>query len=222
MATILLDFFSLDLFIAEHLYKLEGGAWRLRNSWLLENVIHNDGRTLVGVLLVGCLLALISTWVLKTMRAYRAALIYLFTAVAISLLMVSLLKDVTHVSCPWSFQRFGGDGEYAPIHNVIFGSAGGRCFPSGHSSGGYAWIALYFFCLLVKPQWRYFGLAFGLVLGLIFGVSQQLRGAHLLLHDVWTLAICWYVSLIVYHKFYRTQREKIEVSVDENSIVNIG
>ena len=69
------------------------------------------------------------------------------------------------------------------------------CFPAGHASAGYAWMALYFFFLATRPQWRWLGLAVGIVLGLLFGVVQQLRGAHFLSHDLWTAVICWSCAL---------------------------
>nr|WP_243748827.1 phosphatase PAP2 family protein [Pseudomaricurvus alcaniphilus] len=132
------------------------------------------------------------------MRAHRQGLAFLCSTVILALLLVSTLKGLTHIDCPWSFQRYGGERAYEPIFQKIFGSGNGRCFPSGHASGGYAWIALYFYCLLYKPRWRYVGLAFGLLLGLTFGLAQQLRGAHFVSHDIWTLTICWYTGLLGY------------------------
>ena len=38
----------------------------------------------------------------------------------------------------------------------------GRCFPAGHASAGYAWVALYFFFLAAAPRWRWLGLSTGL------------------------------------------------------------
>jgi membrane-associated PAP2 superfamily phosphatase len=72
------------------------------------------------------------------------------------------------------------------------------CFPAGHSSAGFAWVSLYFFALLARPAWRWRGLAVGLVAGGVFGLAQQLRGAHFLSHDLWTLATCWALSLGLY------------------------
>ncbi len=42
----------------------------------------------------------------------------------------------------------------------------------------------------------------GLVAGLIFGISQQLRGAHFLSHDLWSLTICWLVALGFFYLFF--------------------
>ena len=50
----------------------------------------------------------------------------------------------------------------------------------------------------VPGESRAGGLAVGLLAGGVFGFSQQLRGAHFLSHDLWTLATCWAVSLGLY------------------------
>ena len=72
------------------------------------------------------------------------------------------------------------------------------CFPAGHASAGYAWVALYFFFLARRPAWRWRGLAIGLIAGAVFGIAQQLRGAHFFSHDLWTLMICWSTALLLY------------------------
>jgi membrane-associated PAP2 superfamily phosphatase len=41
-------------------------------------------------------------------------------------------------------------------------------------------------------------LSVGLGLGLLFGFAQQLRGAHFLSHDLWTLGIAWSAALTLY------------------------
>ena len=57
---------------------------------------------------------------------------------------------------------------------------------------------LYFMLLVVRPAWRWHGLAIGVALGLLFGVDQQLRGAHFMSHDVVAATICWTVALGLY------------------------
>lgn len=56
-------------------------------------------------------------------------------------------------------------------------------------------MALYFFLLATRPRWRWVGLAVGVSLGVLFGATQQLRGAHFLSHDLWTAVICWACAL---------------------------
>jgi len=54
---------------------------------------------------------------------------------------------------------------------------------------------------MVKPSYRWLGLAIGILSGLIFGLTQQFRGAHFASHDLWSLAICWYISALMYTFF---------------------
>jgi membrane-associated PAP2 superfamily phosphatase len=79
----------------------------------------------------------------------------------------------------------------------------GHCFPSGHSGLGFTFVSLYFFFLLVKPERKYYGLSVGLIVGLIFGLAQEIRGAHFFSHDVFSLAICWFSSVLMFLVFFR-------------------
>ncbi|MCB1669162.1 MAG: phosphatase PAP2 family protein [Porticoccaceae bacterium] len=219
LATLWLDYFHFDFILSDHLYAVQGYNWNLKENWLLEGIIHRGGRIFVGVCITLNLCALITTWFVSSMANYRRGLIYLLTTVLVSLVVVSGLKAITHIDCPWSFQVYGGEKPVHPVFASIFGTGTGRCFPSGHASGGYAWIALYFFCLLCKPRWRFAGLTFGLLLGAIFGFSQQFRGAHLLSHDIWTVGICWFTALI---GFIWTSKKPIHVCQAEVGGYNPG
>ena len=37
-----------------------------------------------------------------------------------------------------------------------------------------------------------------LLLGVVYSAGQWARGVHFLSHDVWSLAICWFVALAYY------------------------
>jgi membrane-associated PAP2 superfamily phosphatase len=52
-------------------------------------------------------------------------------------------------------------------------------------------------------------LGFGLAAGLIFGLAQQLRGAHFLSHDLWALAISWLVALALHRMMPGTTAKDI-------------
>jgi len=108
--------------------------------------------------------------------------------------LVSLLKASSDLDCPWDLARYGGARAY---HGLLYAYAGpsAHCFPAGHASAGYAWLALFFFFAATRPAWRWRGLAAGAGLGLVFGIDQQLRGAHFLSHDLFTAMICWAVAL---------------------------
>jgi membrane-associated PAP2 superfamily phosphatase len=190
----------LDLRLAGAIFFWEGGTW-LRQYWLLDDVIHGGGRILVGIMLVLLLGALAGSFVNRHLQSCRKGLIYLFTVILCAFALVNIIKAISGIPCPWSVVRYGGS---QPLRDIWsgFGFTSG-CFPAGHASGGYVWVALYFFARVYVPRLRYWGLAVGLVLGLVFGVGQQFRGAHFISHDIWTLTICWYVSLLGYLAFFR-------------------
>ena len=113
--------------------------------------------------------------------------------------LVAAMKRGTHMDCPWDLLRYGGEKAYYGLFTRRPPGLGGAgCFPAGHASAGYAWVALYFFLLATRPRWRWWGLGLPLASGLVFGIAQQLRGAHFLSHDVWSLMLCWLVALSLY------------------------
>jgi membrane-associated PAP2 superfamily phosphatase len=188
--------FGGDQWLADRLYALQGGRWALRQAFVTQQLVHQAGRD-IGI---AVWLSLLVAWmVARRRRAWvhlRAPLAYLLVATAMSMLCVAWMKSWSNMDCPWDLLRYGGERPYVGLWTVRpIGLARGSCFPAGHASGGYAWLALYFFFGAVRPRWRWLGLATGLAVGLAFGISQQLRGAHFASHDVCTAAICWAVSL---------------------------
>jgi membrane-associated PAP2 superfamily phosphatase len=71
--------------------------------------------------------------------------------------------------------------------------------------------------VVVGRKWRLLGLAVGGGLGLLFGISQQLRGAHFLSHDVWTAGICWATALLTYLLFWHRASAPAQASVASSS-----
>lgn len=188
-----------DQWLADAFYRLEGHHWALQNAWVTGHLVHKGGKwaSTFGALLA--ILLCFHAWRHERAAAWRWPLLYLVLAVALGTGMVSLLKSLTHMDCPWDLARYGGTREYVGLFAARpRGMPPGVCFPAGHSSAGFAWVSLYFFALMVRPAWRWGGLAIGLLAGGVFGLSQQLRGAHFLSHDLWTLATCWTVSLLLF------------------------
>nr|WP_082708475.1 phosphatase PAP2 family protein [Marinobacterium profundum] len=202
----LLEIWELDLKLGDLLYRLEGQQWALREHWITAGIIHNGGRLLSFGLLFITLLGWGLSWIRPSLRHWRPGLSYLISAVLCSVLLVNIAKRLTGLDCPWSLQRYGADRIYHSLFSLDPATAsGGSCFPAGHASAGYAWVALYFLALhhfsdssAPSRCYRHLALLPGLGLGLIFGISQQLRGAHFISHDLWTLAICWFSALILY------------------------
>ncbi|GAB3051442.1 phosphatase PAP2 family protein [Stenotrophomonas tumulicola] len=202
---------GLDQAIAARLYALQGGAWTLKDHWVTEYLVHRLGHDLsivAGLLVLA--LAIASEWI-GTLSGWRRPLLRLFASVTLSAVVVSLLKKVTGMDCPWDLVDFGGSRAFHGLLDARpVGVVASGCFPAGHASAGYGWLALYFLALDVRPRLRHAALGMGAGLGLVFGLSQQLRGAHFMSHDLWTAAICWFVALGLYRLWppRRTQRQR--------------
>jgi len=187
-----------DRLLASWLYGLEGGHWAMKQAWLTEGLIHRGGRALSGLasLAVGLLMLRGFCARHSRLRAARWPLLRLLASVALATGVISLIKQHSGMDCPWDLSQYGGLRPYYSLFaSRPAGLRASGCFPAGHASAGYAWLGLYCFAVSVRPRWASRALALGLGAGLVFGIGQQLRGAHFLSHDVWTAAICWFVAL---------------------------
>ena len=194
VATVL-EFSGIDLWLADLVYHWSGDMWSWRDAWLTATLIHEGGRTLVAVLVVALLVAVALSYRVQSLRQYRSGLWYLLVTALVSGLVVNIGKRVTQVDSPWELLRYGGTADYVRnfTSHAHTGGVGG-CFPAGHASAGYGWLGFYYLVRHYWPSWRFHALGAVLLLGLVFGVGQQLRGAHFISHDVWTLGLCWLVA----------------------------
>ena len=196
-----------DQWLADRIYAWQGHQWGLRSAFVTEMLIHIVGRNLSTAAWLGVL----ATWLVARSRprlsSWRTPLAMLLASTLLATAVVAWIKSWSNMDCPWDLARYGGAREYVGLLSLRpVGMPRAVCFPAGHASAGYSWLALYFFFLVSRPQWRWFGLAAGVSLGLLFGVVQQLRGAHFLSHDLWTAAICWACALAGYLVFQRESR----------------
>jgi membrane-associated PAP2 superfamily phosphatase len=182
-------------------------GFALRHNLWLEALGHDGARNLA-------LLVLLLMW-LAVFRAPRALAVFsrperLFMALATSLcaLLISVLKHHSVVSCPWDQAVFGGSAHWVPHWAwwVTTDGGPGGCFPGGHASSGFAFIAAAWPGLASRVgsrRWRWgaWVLALALASGLALGVVQTLRGAHPPGHTLWTAWLCWTASGLFYAVF---------------------
>ncbi|MFT3896614.1 MAG: phosphatase PAP2 family protein [Thermomonas sp.] len=196
LATLVLVPLGGDRWIADRIFAAEGARWALRDSFVLVRIVHAGGKASSALAWLCALAMAMLTAIHAQWKPLRHPLLVLLASVAVSTLIVSSLKHLTGMDCPWDAAAYGGQHPYFTLLQARpAGIRPSGCFPAGQASAGYAWVALYFFFARVRPQWRRMGLAIGIGAGAVLGVAQQLRGAHYLSHDVWTLAICWFVAL---------------------------
>lgn len=188
----LLEFSGIDLWLADQLYHWSGDGWRWRDAWFTATLIHEGGRQLVAAMVLALLLLLAASYRLQSLSRFRRGFWYLLATALVSGLVVNVGKRLTQVDCPWDLLRYGGTADYVRNFTSHAGTGGvGGCFPAGHASAGYGWLGLYYFAKRYFPALQLHALVAALSLGLVFGIGQQLRGAHFLSHDVWTLGLCW-------------------------------
>ena len=199
MAAVVIAALKLDLRFADLLYAVQGGQWALKKAFVTEHLLHVAGRDAVAAAWFFVLIGLAATWRKPQWRSWRRPLAALAISVLLSTVLVASLKAFSSVDCPWDLVRYGGDRVYVNVFSALLAGTPHRgCFPAGHASAGYAWLALFFFFQTVRPAWRWRGLTAGIMLGMVFGLSQQLRGAHFLSHDLWTAALCWLAAVAVH------------------------
>lgn len=170
-------------------------GFALQDHWLLEATLHEGGRFLAWA----CVLAatLMVWWPIGFFKRIDGSrrLQLVLTALAAAL-AVSVLKSFSHTSCPWDLSEFGRAARHVSHWDwVTFDGGSGRCFPAGHASAGFGFVAGYFAFARDAPRVARAWLVAALLAGLIFGLAQQVRGAHFMSHTLWTAWLCWCVGL---------------------------
>ena len=173
-----------------HVFGTDSG-FPMREHWLFAQVLHEGARR-VGWLLM-LLVALGVWWPMGPLRRIDPGeRLQLAISVLIALGVVSSLKSLNATSCPWDLAEFGGVARYASHWALgVTDGGGGRCFPAGHASAGFAFVGGYFALRRRQPRAARLWLAASLAAGLILGGAQQVRGAHFMSHTLWTGWLCW-------------------------------
>ncbi|MBU0854608.1 MAG: phosphatase PAP2 family protein [Gammaproteobacteria bacterium] len=170
-----------------------------RHSWLLEDFLHDlvkQAVIVIGVLAIaGFLLSLLPT----RLARWRRPLGYLVLALGLSTSIVSPLKTLTDVHCPWSLSEFGGTETFTPLLAERAPTLKpGRCWPGGHASAGFSLLALYFVLRDRRPRLAHIALGVALALGTLMSAGRVMQGAHFASHNLWTLLFDWTICLACY------------------------
>jgi len=195
LVLLMLENSGVDLWLADQWFALQGQQWAWRNHWVSYDLIHHHGKQLVIAIGLLTLVLIIASFIRPDLRRWRAPMTYLLTTMALVPALIATFKKISPVPCPWDLSRYGGDQPYLHNFDYQFAATGlGHCFPSGHASGGFILLAMYFAALPFVKQPALLLLP-GILIGWVFALGQQSRGAHFLSHDVWTMSICWFGAL---------------------------
>ncbi|MFZ5567767.1 MAG: phosphatase PAP2 family protein [Pseudomonadota bacterium] len=178
----------------------DGGGFSLRHHWLLERMLHDAAHDLS----VGLYLALVvMIWLPRgpLRQLTRMQRLEIASGTTLAIVLIGVLKRLSLSSCPWDLAEFGGVAIYVSHWTWGLGDGGpGHCFPGGHVSSAFAFVALALpWLAATEPAQRRHGqlLLWGvLAAGLLLGLTQTLRGAHFPSHTAWTAWLCWTAALV--------------------------
>jgi len=213
------DASGLDLPVARWFGSPSG--FPLREHWFFVGVMHELARRLAWVL-VAVLIA--SIWLpLGPLRGTsRGARIQLAATTLLSLAVVSTLKYTSSTSCPWDLSEFGGVARHVSHWALgVLDGGGGKCFPAGHASAGFAFFGGFFALRRQRPPAAQVWLVATLLAGLLLGWAQQVRGAHFLSHTLWTGWLCWCTAWLVdlgIQVLQRRPRRQARTSVSSDAV----
>lgn len=177
--------------------------WIYRDNFFLEKILHKGGVLFSSAILVGLIIYFFSLLIKKTSDKKRINYIgFIIISTLITIISIFFFKRWSTLPCPWNSTIYGG-GTIRPtiwqMFSLNFPNA--HCFPGGHSSAGYSLLSIYFGHLCIYGKRNYMSLLPGVLLGVIFGITQQMRGAHYLSHDMGTIFVSIMSSWVTYRLY---------------------
>ncbi len=189
IALLIWDASGLDLLWAQTI--ATEGRFSLREAFWAKTIMHDGMVQMARVLWMACVLGI--WWPFGPLHSIeRARRVQLAVSVVVCVLAVNVAKHLSHTSCPWDMSWAGGAAQY--VSHWQFGSrdgGNGHCFPAGHASVGFAFLAVWFALRHGPKRAARTALAISLLAGFALGFVQQLRGAHYFSHSGWSALLCW-------------------------------
>ena len=171
----------------------------LKQNSLLSLWLHVGLKWMIVWVALTCLALALASIKWAQLRADRTSYLWVFVAMLVSTSVVATLKHYSQHACPWDINLYGGN---LPLFDLWttppLSAEAGRCFPAGHPSAGFSLMAFYFAFKHSKPRFAKYMLWLGMVLGLVMGATQIMRGAHFLSHVLWTGWVVWVVLLAMF------------------------
>ena len=207
---VLWDATGFDLPLARWSGSPQGFALRQQPLFVL--LSHELPRMAGAALLLALLVGVFKPWGFLC-RLAPGERWQLWLSIAGGALAITVLKRLNHTSCPWDLAEFGGVARHVShwLWGVRDGGAG-HCFPAGHASTAFAYLAGWFVLRRSAPRAAGRWLLGALLAGMLLGLAQQMRGAHYMSHTLWTAWICWAWGLAVDTALQLRQRGMLAVT----------
>jgi membrane-associated PAP2 superfamily phosphatase len=186
---------GIDMRLSDLAFNESTRSWPLNHHAGWPRSVFYDGPKAI-IVLSGVIL-LIFTFVVRLPRTWRSRreAVYLLLCLALVPAITGLVRNNSGVSCPYAIRHYGGDrpDDYARpgIAALFAAERTDRCWPSGHASGAFAFLAV-----MYLPRRRLVKVALTALVctaGALMGTYQVLRGAHFASHVV--VSFC--IALIV-------------------------
>lgn len=168
--------------------------------WLLPKKFHSEWKIIlytgpkIVIALLGSLFLLILPMTFRRRKkrfltpAWRKPVFLIVLSIALVPLITGAAKAVTGVYSPVDVTVYGGNHPHIGLMEQLwlFGQfSGGKSFPAGHASGGFALISLYY--LPVSESLKKSLFMLGLTAGWLMGLYQMSRGEHFMSHTLTTM-----------------------------------
>lgn len=195
-----------DVALSNRFYDPVLHRWVLSDSTWAYLILYRGGRAVVITAAAMSLTLILASVFFVKIQVWRRSASYLLICIALITGLASVGKHTSNMDCPKDLDLYGGSRPQIGLFaNRLDGLPRAQCFPGGHSSGGFSFLALYFLLGERRRELRWLGLAAGLGLGLSFGFVQWGRGMHFISHDLCSALIAWTVTLGVYTGLYRSR-----------------
>lgn len=180
------------------------------NGWAVSKVFHNEWKALLytcpkvmigvtgGVFLLIFLSAAFYRGRTAAPADWKKPALLAAVSIALVPLAIAGLKAVTGVYSPVDLLPYGGKHPHIGFVEQLWlhgQPAGGRSFPAGHASGGFALMALYY--LPLESVWKKSLLFTGLSAGWLMGLYQMGRGEHFMSHTLCSMFLALLIVTIL-------------------------
>jgi len=208
---------GLDISLESVFYDSQQHGWPWKDAWLTQSLLHKGGHHVVVLIITAIIVIFIASLFHSKMNTYRRPAGFLLLSSLTGVGIVGALKASTHMYTPWALQEFGGKLPNIRLFDEALNNLPiGHAFPSGHASSGFALLSFYFLARHYQHRLSTHFLSTALLIGFIFGVGQQMRGAHMISHDMFALSICW-VSCLAWSKIIFPATQSVADSDFEES-----
>lgn len=179
------------------LWDAKARVFPAKQHWFFRTVVHEGMKDAVIALGVVALGMLVGSWRLATLRPWRRPLLLVVVCVAVVPALVGWMKSISPRHCPWDLALYGGSEPWASLWEPLpAGSQPGKCFPSGHASGGFSLLSCWLALRPTRPALARVVLLMALAYGGAMGLARCAMGAHFPSHVVGSLCVAWTVCVL--------------------------